>query len=98
MDKDWQVGRTFDKVDLLASRRMQDAIGQYGVLNLETDTRDFFQELSDELLDGINYTRILVGQGKITEAEAKWIISDIKHIYVYTQYIKGMKNGKRDIG
>jgi len=98
MNKDWKVGKHFDRIDLLVARRIQDATEKYGVLNLETDKRDFFGESSDEKLDDIAYTWILKGQGKITEAEAAWLIRGIKHTYVYLQYIKGMKNGKRDIG
>ena len=96
MDKDWKVGKPFDRIDLSVSRRIQDATEKYGLLNLITDRRDFFDELQDELLDGIAYTWFLKGQGKITEAEAKWIIRGIKHTYVYLQYIRRMKDDRRD--
>ena len=55
----------FDEIDRLCARRAQEALSKYGILRLLDDPRDFVDELREELLDAINYTRWAEVKGRI---------------------------------
>ena len=70
----------FDEIDRLCARRAQDALNKYGILRLLDDPRDFVDELREELLDAINYTRWAEVKGRIPRDTANGIVWILKNI------------------
>ena len=71
----------FDLIDRLCARRVQDAITQYGILDLRNDKRSWIRELQAELLDAINYARWAIAKGELSEDVGQGIIWVLKNIF-----------------
>ena len=71
----------FDLIDRLCARRCQDiGLKTHGLLDLNTDPRDFKAELCDELLDAINYTNWAMARGEILQDVGQGIVWCLKNI------------------
>jgi len=70
----------FDEIDRLCARRAQGGLKEHGLLDLANDPRNFIQELKEELLDSINYTRWAQARGELPEDIAYYIVCVLKDL------------------
>ena len=63
-----------DRIDYLRKKREIDGDIKYGPINPVGDPRDFVKEMTDELLDALNYLEWAMLKGQLSICE--WVIND----------------------
>lgn len=71
---------THDLIDRLCGRRMLEGKKNHGLLNLDADPRYWPDEMTEKLLDAINYCRFARARGQLPERMADEIVVCLKNI------------------